>query len=97
MCYAPMRIALQLDLAAFIDVILHFFKAAYDLERDGPLVLSCYGIIERVRMAVQSALYMEMDSITHNLCSRNPLMKQQYTAYAVSRLQPGISYFITAF
>ena len=97
MCNVEKRLTLQLELAAVIDVGIHFVKATYDLEGDGPLVLSCYEIIERVRLAVQSAHYPNVDAIARNLCSGNPLLQQQYRAYAVSCLEPGISYFNTAF
>lgn len=54
MCNVPKRLTLQLELAAVINVSIHFFKATYDLEGGciGPLVLSCYEITEGARMAV---------------------------------------------
>ena len=55
LCDVQKKLTLQLELAAAIDIGIHFVKATYDLEGDGPLVLSCYEIIERVRIAVQSA------------------------------------------
>ena len=53
MCDVRKKLALQLELAAVIDIGIHFVKATYDLEGDGPLVFSCFEIIERVRITVQ--------------------------------------------
>ena len=97
MCDVQKKLTLQLELAAVIDIGIHFVKATYNLEGDGPLVLTCFEIIESVRMAVQSAYYPNVNAIARNLSSGNPLLQQQYAAYAVSCLQPGISYFNTAF
>ena len=73
-CNVQKRFTLQLELAAVIDVGIHFVKAMYDLEGDGPLVLSCYEIIDRVRIVVQSAHYPSADAIAQSLCSGNPLL-----------------------
>ena len=40
MCDVQKKITLQLELAAVFDIRIHFVKATYDLEGDGPLVLS---------------------------------------------------------
>ena len=61
------------------------------------MVLSCYEIIERVRATIQSAYYPNVNAIAQLLSNCNPHLQQQYTTYAVSCLQPGISYFNTAF
>ena len=94
-CDVQKKITLQLELAAVFDISIHFVKATYDLEGDGPLVLSCYEIIERV--AIQLAYYPNVNAIARLLSNGNTHLQQQYTAYAVSCLQPGISYFNTAF
>ena len=44
MCIVQKRLTLQLELAAVIDVGIHFVKSTFDLDGDGPLVLSCYEI-----------------------------------------------------
>ena len=96
-CDVRKKLTLQLELATVIDIGIHFVKATYELEGDGPLILSCFEIIERVRMAIQSAHYPNINAIACNLSSSNPVLQQQYTAYAVNCLHPGIAYFNTAF
>jgi len=49
MCDVQKKLTLQGELAAVIDIGIHFVKATYDLEGDGPLVLSFYEITERVQ------------------------------------------------
>jgi len=49
MCDVQEEFTLQGELAAVIDIGIHFVSATYDLEGDGPLVLSCYEITERVQ------------------------------------------------
>ena len=87
------KATLQLELAAVVDIGVHFVKATYDLEGDGPLVLTCIDIVERVRIAVRSAYHPNIDAVAHNLSRGNHVLQQQYREYVISCLKPGISYF----
>ena len=91
------KATLQLELAAVIDIGIHFVKATYDLEGDGPLVFTCHDIVERVRIAVRSAYYPNIDAIARNLSGGNHVLQQQYRAYTIGCIQPGITYFHTTF
>lgn len=73
-CNVQRKYTLQLELAAVVDMGIHFVKAIYDLEGDGPLVLCCYEIIERVKMALQSAYYPNVSAIAHKLSNGDPLL-----------------------
>ena len=46
LCDVTKKSILKLELAAVIDLGIHFVKATYDLEGDGPLALRCYEIID---------------------------------------------------
>ncbi len=46
--------ALKLELAAVIDIGTFFVKATYNLEGDGPLVLTCYEEILKIRAAIHA-------------------------------------------
>ena len=43
---------LQIEMAATVDWGEPFVKACYVLEGDGPLVLRCYEVIDRVRQSI---------------------------------------------
>ena len=51
----PQRlIDLKLELAVTVDVGLHFVKATYYLESDGPLLFSCHEKLKAVAEAFQT-------------------------------------------
>ena len=54
---------LQVELAAIIDAGMPFVKATYNLEGDGPLVLTCYDTISALNMSARQAHYPNLDAI----------------------------------
>lgn len=54
---------LQVELAVTIDAGMPFVKATYNLEGDGPLVLTCYDTISALNMSARQAHYPNLDAI----------------------------------
>jgi len=84
---------LELELAAIVDMGVHFVKATYRLEGDGLLILVCYEEILKIRAAIQSAWYPNIQAVAKNAFPSNPSLQSQWAAYAISCVQPGIDYF----
>ena len=84
---------LKLELAAVVDMGVHFVKATYRLEGDGLLILVCYEEILKIRAAIQSAWYPNIQAVAKNAFPSNPSLQSQWAAYAISCVQPGIDYF----
>ena len=78
--------ATVVELAATVDAGLPFVKCTYNLEGDGPLVLSCYDTISALNMAARQAHYPNLDAITGLIAAR----KEVYTAWNSILLPPSI-------
>ena len=81
-----------MELSAVVDIGTYFVKATYTLEGDGVLVVSCYEEILKIRAAITSRYYPNLQAVTRELCP-NPQAQQQMTIYGLSCVQPGIDYF----
>ena len=89
----PQALALlKVELSAVVDIGTYFVKATYTLEGDGVLVVSCYEEILKIRAAITSRYYPNLQAVTRELCP-NPQAQQQMTIYGLSCVQPGIDYF----
>lgn len=67
-----------------VDIGVHFVKGTYDLEGDGVRVLTCYEHIVKIRAAVQSRYYPNVEAITRQEFPRNTALQRQWHAYAIS-------------
>lgn len=74
-----------------VDAGMPFVRATYSLEGDGPLALSCYEIISALKAAVQQAHYPNLQALTTQLACGNMQVQQQWTQYAISCVQPGLT------
>ena len=83
---------LQVELAATIDAGLPFVKCTYNLEGDGPLVLSCYDTISALNMAARQAHYPNLDAIAGRIAT-NAHEKSDLVQHATRCVQPGIAYY----
>ena len=63
---------LQVELAATIDAGMPFVKCTYNLEGDGPLVLSCYDTISALNVAARQAHYPNLKAIARRIASNAP-------------------------
>ena len=83
---------LQIELAAMIDAGLPFVKCTYNLEGDGPLVLSCYDTISALNMAARQAHYPNLVAIAGRIAA-NAHEERDLIEHAKQRVQPGIAYY----
>ena len=84
---------LKMELASVFDVGVHFVKATYRLEGDGVLVLNCYEEIFKLRSAIQTGYYPNVQAITRQAYPGNAALQQQSITYAIGCVQPGLDYF----
>ena len=84
---------LKMELASVIDVGVHFVKATYWLEGDGVLVLNCYEEIIKIRSAIQTGYYPNVQAIARQAFPGNVTLQQQWITYAIGCVQPGLDYF----
>ena len=82
-----------MELAAVIDLGEQFVKTTYNLEGDGALMVNCYEEIVKLRALLNSAYYPNIRAVAESLVPGNPLAQQQWTAYALSCVKPGLDYF----
>ena len=88
-------ITLKMELSSVIDVEVHFVKATYRLKGDGILVLNCYEEILKLRSAIQTGYYPNVQAIAIYMQSYpgNVALQQQSITYAIGCVQPGLYYF----
>ena len=86
-------IMLKMELASVIDVGVHFVKATYRLEGDGVLVLNCYEEILKLRSAIRTGYYPNVQAIARQAYPGNVALQQQSITYAIGCVQPGLDYF----
>ncbi len=84
---------LKMELAAVIDIGEQIVRSTYNLEGDGALMVNCYEEIVKVRSVISSAYHPNTTAVAQSLAPGNTLVQQQYVAYAMSCVQPGIDYF----
>ena len=84
---------LKMELAAVIDIGEQFFKATYNLEGDGALMVNCYEEISKLRALIHSGYHPNIEAVAQSLAPGHVLAQQQWTAYAMSCVQPGLDYF----
>ncbi len=86
-------IVLKMELASVVDVGVHFVKATYDLEGDGVLVLNCYEQILKIRAAIQTGYYPNVQAIARQEFPGNIALQQRWNTYSIGCVQPGLDYF----
>ena len=59
-------LSLKVELAAIVDMGVHFVRATYSLEGDGLLVLKCYEEISKIRAAITSECYPNLQAIVRD-------------------------------
>ena len=61
------QINLKVETAIVVDVGIHFVKAPYNLEGDGPLIFSCYKLISALIAAVEQAFYPNTEAMVKQI------------------------------
>ena len=75
---------LRLELAAIVDAGVHFVKATYYLEGDGPLIFSCYEKLSTVIRAV---------AVAREIVNGNAALCSQLIARTKACIQPGHQFY----
>ena len=70
-----------MELAAVVDYGEPFVKATYSLEGDGPLVLSCYEMVQEVVASIKVENVPNLQAVIVQL-SQHIAVQQQLKAYA---------------
>ena len=83
----------KVELAAIVDVGMHFVKATYSLEGDGLLVLKCYEEIIKIRAVITSECYPNLQAVVRNAFPGNPTLQNHWAVYAKCCIQSGVDYF----
>ena len=72
---------LQVELAAVVDAGEAFVKATYNLEGDGPLVLTCFEVLSTLTAGIQVGHYPNVQAIAQALSGGSPAVLQQWVDY----------------
>ena len=86
---------LQLELAAAIDAGEGMVKATYLLERDGPIILQSFELVNSILQSFKTLHYLNVKAVCRQLCQMSTSSseaEQQLMAYAFSCVNPGIQY-----
>lgn len=90
----PQQLTLvKLELAAVIDIGIHFVQGTYNLEGDGIQVINCYEEIVKIRSAIASKHFPNVKMVATSLFPEEPAKADTLVKYASDCIQPGIHYF----
>ena len=84
---------LRVELAAIVDAGVHFVKATYYLEGDGPLIFSCYEKLSAVARAVAVDSYTNTVAVAREIANGNAALCSQLIARAKACIQPGLQFY----
>ena len=87
------NVYLQIELASVVDYGRTFVTATYKLEGDGPLVFSCFEVMEEIQATVRTGYTPNLDAVAQKLSTSSPHRQPQLKAYASKCIQPGLDYF----
>ena len=91
-------ISLKLELAALVDAGKVFVKATYILGGDGPLVLSCFEILQAVCNACQNVHLPNVHAVAVAIVDTDPTQNVGALEQEVKRsVQPAIEWFLRKF
>ena len=86
------QIYLKVETAIVVDVGIYFVKATYNLEGDGPLILSCYERLSALTAAVEQAFYPNTQAIVKQITT-DLNQQRQLLQHAKLCVEPGLTYF----
>ena len=84
---------LKVELAAIVDMGVHFVRSTYSLEGDGLLVIKCYEEISKIRAVITSECYPNLQGIVRSAFPGDLTSQHHWTVYAKHCMQSGIEYF----
>ena len=85
----------QVELAGVIDYGEEFVKATYKLEGDGPLVFTCYEIINALQIAIKriETYAPNTEAVIKSISKGSHTVKERLRQHARNCMHPGIVYF----
>ena len=89
--------AIRLQLAAFIDIRKHFVQATYALEGDGPLVFSCYRILQFVATALIQKDCPNLKATAREIGDEDAIPSAPLVTETLLGAQPAITWFSRKF
>ena len=84
---------LMVELAVTIDTGMPFVKATYNLEGDGPLVLSCYETIRELNATARQANYPNLLAVASQVSFGDARLESELMQHAKNCVNPSISYY----
>ena len=88
---------LRLELAAVVDIGVHFVKATYLLEGDGPLIFNTYQRLQEVLNACMAVHQPNVHAVATSIADGGEGNVENLKRWARARVQPGISWFMHKF
>ncbi len=82
-----------MELAALIDAGVHFIKATYYLEGDGPLIFTCYEKLSAVSWAVAVDNCPNTLAVDRESAGGNAALCNQLIARAKACIQPVLQFY----
>ena len=83
----------RVELAALIDAGKYFVEATYQLESDGPAVLNCYEIIDRLLNSIKAGNYPNLEAVCRLIGASNKELRERWFKYGMDCIEPGLTYF----
>ena len=86
---------LKVELAAVIDYGVEFVKATYKLEGDGPLIFTCYEIMDGLQIVIKriETHAPNTNAVINSISKGSHSIKERLTQHAKNCMHPGIVYF----
>ena len=83
----------RVELAALIDAGKYFVETTYQLESDGPTVLCCYEIIDRVLNSIKTGHYPNLEAVCRSISAGDKDLRETWFKYGMDCIEPGLTYF----
>ena len=81
------------ELAALIESGKYFVEATYQLESDGPAVLHCYKIIDRLLNSINAGNYLNPEAVCQSISASDKELRETWLKYGMDCIEPGLNHF----
>ena len=88
-----MNFGLSNELTALIDAGKYFVEATYQLESDGPTVLYCYEILDRLLNSIKADNCPNLEAVCRSISGSNKELGERCFKYGMDCIEPGLTYF----
>ena len=85
----------QVESAAVIDYGEEFLKTTYKLEGDGPLIFTCYKIVDALQIVIKriKTRAPSTEVVINSVSKGSYTIKKRLRQHTKNCMQPGIAYF----